>query len=85
MFVAENILKNILINLISNDFKSVTIDIESTSYYSLHITNFLSTSEELLLFHPIVYYLNPKNANNYKKSFIDVDKRTPNDNFAIMD
>jgi len=82
---AENILKDILTNLISNDFKSVTIALESTSYYSLHLTNFLSTNEDLLPFHPIVYNLNPKNIKNYKKSFTDMDKTDPNDAFVIAD
>ena len=82
---AENILKDILTNLNSNDFKSVTIALESTSYYSLHLTNFLSTSEDLLPFHPIVYNLNPKNTSNYKKSFTDMDKTDPNDAFVIAD
>ena len=58
---------------------------ESTSFYSTHIANFLSSSEELLPFKPLVYCLNPKSVANYRKSFVDIDKTDPLDAFVIAD
>jgi transposase len=71
--------------LSSNDLKYVVIAMESTSFYSTHVANFLSSSEELLPFKPLVYCLNPKTVANYRKSFVDMDKTDPLDAFVIAD
>lgn len=82
---AELILNSILDCLISNKFKFVVIALESTSFYSTHIANFLSSNEMLLQYTPTVYCLNPKTIANYRKSFVDMDKTDPLDAFIIAD
>ena len=82
---AESILSSILECLISNNLKFVVVALESTSFYSTHIANFLSSNEVLLAYTPMVYCLNPKTIANYRKSFIDMDKTDPLDAFIIAD
>ena len=82
---AESILSSILECLISNNLKYVVIALESTSIYSTHIANFLSSNEILLAYTPMVYCLNPKTIVNYRKSFVDMDKTDPLDAFVIAD
>ncbi len=82
---AEAILASIIDCLNSNSLKYVVIALESTSFYSTHIANFLSSNEELLFFKPLVYCLNPKSVANYRKSFVDMDKTDPLDAFVIAD
>ncbi len=82
---AESILKSIIDCLNSNALKYAVIALESTSFYSTHIANFLSSNEELLYFNPLVYCLNPKTVANYRKSFIDMDKTDPLDAYIIAD
>jgi len=81
---AEYIAREI-INHFTEDFESVTIALESTSYYNLHLASFLSTHESLLPLNPLVYNINAKNVSNYKKSYTDQDKTDPDDAFAIAD
>ena len=64
---AEYIAREI-INHFTEDFKSVTIALESTAYYNLHLASFLSTHESLLPLNPMVYNINAKNVRNYKRS-----------------
>ncbi|NLY09843.1 MAG: IS110 family transposase [Tissierellia bacterium] len=82
---AESMLKSILDCLNSNDLKYAVIALESTSVYSIHVANFLSSSEDLALYQPKVYCLNPKTTANYRKSFVDMDKTDPLDAFVIAD
>jgi transposase len=82
---AESILRSILDCLNSSSLKYVVIALESTSFYSTHIANFLSSNEELLAYTPMVYCLNPKTIANYRKSFVDMDKTDPLDAFIIAD
>ena len=82
---AESILESILDCLNSSSLKYVVIALESTSFYSTHIANFLSSNEVLLAYTPMVYCLNPKTIANYRKSFIDMDKTDPLDAFIIAD
>ena len=82
---AESILDSILDCLNSSGLEYVVIALESTSFYSTHIANFLSSSAELLPFKPLVYCLNPKSVANYRKSFVDIDKTDPLDAFVIAD
>jgi transposase len=82
---AKFFLDNIIDCLNSNSLKFVVIALESTSFYSTHIANFLSSSKELLFFKPLVYCLNPKTVANYRKSFVDMDKTDPLDAFVIAD
>ena len=82
---AESILRSILDCLNSSSLKYVVIALESTSFYSTHIANFLSSNEELLAYTPMGYCLNPKTIANYRKSFVDMDKTDPLDAFIIAD
>jgi len=82
---AKLFLNNIIDCLNSNSLKYVVIALESTSFYSTHIANFLSSSEELLCFKPLVYCLNPKTVSNYRKSFVDMDKTDPLDAYIMAD
>jgi DNA uptake protein ComE-like DNA-binding protein len=49
------------------------------------VANFLSSHEDLALFEPKVYCLNPKTISNYRKSFVDIDKTDPLDAYIIAD
>ena len=82
---AESILDHILACLDSNSLKYAVIALESTSFYSTHIANFLSSNELLLAYEPHVYCLNPKSVANYRKSFVDMDKTDPLDAYIIAD
>lgn len=82
---AESILESLLHCLTTKELENVVIALESTSVYSIHIANFLSSSDELLPFNPKVYCLNPKSIVNYRKSFVDMDKTDPLDAFVIAD
>lgn len=82
---AVTICNEIISCLNSNNLNFVVIALESTSFYSIHISNFLSSHEDLMFFKPYVYCLNPKSIANYRKSFIDMDKTDPLDAFVIAD
>ena len=82
---AETILESIINCLNSNNLKYAVIALESTSFYSTHIANFLSSNERFLYFNPLVYCLNPKTVANYRKSFVDMDKTDPLDAYIIAD
>ncbi|HZK00364.1 MAG TPA: IS110 family transposase [Tissierellaceae bacterium] len=82
---AESILDSLLGCLDSNSLEYVVIALESTSFYSTHIANFLASNERLLAYKPLVYCLNPKSISNYRKSFTDMDKTDPLDAYIIAD
>ena len=67
------------------DLSRLVIALESTSFYGIHIANYLSSCEVLAPFHTLVYCLNPKVIRNYKKSFIDLGKNDAIDAFVIAD
>jgi len=67
------------------DLNTVVVALESTSIYSIHIANYLSSSEELMPYHPYVFCLNPKVTANYRKSFIGMSKTDLLDAFVIAD
>lgn len=65
---AEELAKKILECLKEHpDLNTIVAALESTSVYSIHIANFLSSCEELMHFKPYVFVLNPKCTANYKK------------------
>ncbi len=79
-------LEAMLVNVLENNtFKTVIIGLESTSFYGVHIANFLSSSEKLMPYKPYVYCLNPKEVANYKESFNSLDKNDGIDSFVIAD
>lgn len=67
------------------DLNTIVVVLESTSVYSIHIANFLSTCEELLPYKPYVFCVNPKMTANYRKSYIGMDKTDPMDAYLIAD
>lgn len=69
----------------TENLKYVAIAMESTSYYSFHICNYLSFSPELACYKPKVYCLNPKVIKAYRESFISLDKTDPLDSMVISD
>ncbi|NLL52685.1 MAG: IS110 family transposase [Peptococcaceae bacterium] len=81
----ENIAAQLKRCLLDNNLDRVTIALESTSFYSVHIANYLSACDELMPFHPMVYCLNPKTTARYKETFVDMDKTDPLDALAIAD
>lgn len=67
------------------DLSRLMIALESTSFYGIHIANYLSSCQLLMPFHTAVYCVNPKMVANYKKSFIDLGKNDYIDAFVIAD
>lgn len=67
------------------DLKSVTVALESTSYYGIHIANYLSSSLSLIPFNISVYCINPMLVHGYKKTFVGMSKNDYVDAFAIAD
>lgn len=63
--------------------KRLVIGLESTSFYGVHIANYLSTFHELMPFHTEVYCLNPKSIANYKKFYIGLSQNDYIDAFII--
>ena len=57
-----------------NNFTDIIIVLESTSVYAFHTATFLSSNEELLIYNPKVYCINPKISCNYRASFADTNK-----------
>ncbi len=80
-----------LVNMIAEcmhkhkNLNTILIVLESTSVYSVHISNFLSTSEVLMPYRPYVFCVNPKAASNYRKSYIGMEKTDPTDAYLIAD
>ena len=64
---------------------TIIVALESTSVYSIHIANFLSSCELLMPYKPYVYCLNPKMTANYRKSYVGMDKTDHMDAFLISD
>ena len=68
-----------------SDLNTIIVALESTSVYSIHIANFLSTCEVLMPYKPYVYCLNPKMTANYRKTYVGMDKTDSMDAFLIAD
>lgn len=64
---------------------TIIVTLESTSVYSIHIANFLSSCEVLMPYKPYVYCVNPKMTANYRKSYVGMDKTDPMDAYLIAD
>lgn len=67
------------------DLNTIVMALESTSVYSVHIANFLSTCGALMPYRPYVYCVNPKMTANYRKSYIAKDKTDAADACLIAD
>lgn len=79
------IISEIISAAASSNATHVIIAMESTSFYSFHLCNYLFQSTELAALHVKVYCLNPKVTNAYQNTFVDVDKTDPNDAYGIAD
>lgn len=64
---------------------TILLVLESTSVYSIHIANFLSSCELLMPYKPYVYCVNPKMTANYRKSYVAMDKTDPQDARLLAD
>jgi transposase len=82
---ASVLITNLCNCLETENLKYVVIAMESTSYYSFHICNYLASSPELVDFKPSVFCLNPKIIKAYRESFISLDKTDPLDSMVIAD
>ena len=67
------------------NLNTMIVALESTSVYSIHIANFLSSCELLMPYKPYVYCINPKMTANYRKSYVAMDKTDPLDARLIAD
>ncbi len=82
---ADQLKQTLMETIQGNGFKATIVALESTSFYGIHIANFLSSDKDLLAKNIYVYCLNPKVISNYKKSFIGLGKTDPIDAFVIAD
>ena len=55
-------------------FRYLLIAMESTSFYGVHVANYLSTCDRLKPYDVKVFCLNPKTVANYRKSFTGLGK-----------
>ena len=69
----------------NSQFKYLLIAMESTSFYGVHVANYLSTSDHLKPYSTKVFCLNPKEVANYKKSFTGLGKNDGLDSFIVAD
>ena len=69
----------------NSQFKYLLIAMESTSFYGVHVANYLSTSDRLKPYGVKVFCLNPKEVANYKKSFTGLGKNDGLDSFIVAD
>lgn len=67
------------------DLNTIVVALESTSVYSIHIANYLSTCELLMPYKPYIFCLNPKMTANFRKSYVGMDKTDPLDAYLIAD
>lgn len=67
------------------NLNAIIIALESTSVYSIHIANYLSSCELLMPYKPYVFCLNPKATANYRKSYVAMEKTDSLDALLIAD
>lgn len=82
---ASKIEAKLLECLNKNSLEKVVIVLESTGMYSFHIATYLSSSENLANYSVVVYYINPKTSQNYRKSFSEMDKTDSKDSYILAD
>lgn len=69
----------------SPQFRYLLVAMESTSFYGVHVANYLSTSDLLKPYGVKVFCLNPKTVANYKKTFTGLGKNDGIDSFIVAD
>lgn len=82
---AQNLETKIVSVMQENHFDSFKIAAESTSFYSLHLVEFLAASSVLSPFSPLVFQFNPKITSAFKKAYPDKDKTDNIDAFVVAD
>lgn len=82
---AESIETQLLDILCDSNYTNIVCVLESTGIYSAHIATYLSASEKLLVYHVLIYCINPKISRNYRASFSDMDKTDPLDSYILAD
>lgn len=82
---AKEIEDKILFLLSKHECKYVKVVLESTGIYSIHIANYLSSSESLIKFETEVFVVNPVSTANYSKVLNIPDKNDSKDAFALAD
>lgn len=82
---SEIAVERIFYALQENDFKFVTLVLESTNIFSFHIANFLASNNSLFNFNSKVFVINPKESSNFRKTYSDMDKSDPLDAFVLAD
>ena len=71
--------------LLHTDYSKVIIGMESTSVYADHLAAYLKNDEFLRKWECQVYVINPKNINNFKKSYPEMPKNDNIDTLIIAD
>lgn len=69
----------------SPQFRYLLVAMESTSFYGVHVANYLSTSDLLKPYVVKVFCLNPKTVANYKKTFTGLGKNDGIDSSIVAD
>lgn len=65
--------------------QEVAIATEATSFYDFHLVEFLSHSERLAPYHPVIYRFNPRPVKAFKASLRQRDKTDPTDAYATAE
>lgn len=68
-----------------NNFSQLKIATEATSFFDLHLVDFLAQSPKLAPFKPPIYQFNPKLTRNFKRAYTDKEKTDKTDAFVIAD
>lgn len=82
---AKEIEDKILNLLFKHECKYIKIVLESTGIYSIHIANYLSSSESLIKYETEVYVVNPVSTANYSKVLSITDKNDSKDAYSLAD
>lgn len=82
---ASLLISNIITHAASIDASHVVVAMESTSFYSFHLCNYIFQAPELAALNTKVYCLNPTVTHAWQKTFVDVDKDDPHDAYGIAD
>lgn len=68
-----------------NSYNYLRIGTEATSFYDIHLIDFLASSAIAEKLHFDIYQFNPKVISNFKKAYVDKNKTDIDDSFVIAD
>ena len=71
---AKELEKRLLSILLTGTFEHVRFGMEATHNYGFHLAEYLSSSDRLLAWRPLVYLINAKYIKDFKKAFPERDK-----------